>query len=106
MSRDLIPEDDLRAVIRLLVHPVKPVRLGAMEVLVRIAPLPPGNLAMYYPEANVLVHLGDHSDLAGRKGLRDVREKVASNAHVVKVRHGSNERATGGTYGHTDRTAQ
>jgi anaerobic selenocysteine-containing dehydrogenase len=28
---------------------------GAMEALVRIAPLPPGNLAMYYPEANVLV---------------------------------------------------
>src|SRR5262245_61685502 len=26
-------EDDLREVIRLLVHPVKPVRLGAMEVL-------------------------------------------------------------------------
>jgi molybdopterin-dependent oxidoreductase alpha subunit len=29
--------------------------VGAMDVLVRIAPLPPGNLAMYYPEANVLV---------------------------------------------------
>jgi anaerobic selenocysteine-containing dehydrogenase len=29
--------------------------VGAMEVLVRIAPLPPGNLAMYYPEANVLI---------------------------------------------------
>jgi anaerobic selenocysteine-containing dehydrogenase len=29
--------------------------VGAMEVLVRIAPLPAGNLAMYYPEANVLV---------------------------------------------------
>jgi molybdopterin-dependent oxidoreductase alpha subunit len=29
--------------------------VGAMEVLVRLAPLPPGNLAMYYPEANVLV---------------------------------------------------
>jgi molybdopterin-dependent oxidoreductase alpha subunit len=29
--------------------------VGALEVLVRIAPLPPGNLAMYYPEANVLV---------------------------------------------------
>jgi molybdopterin-dependent oxidoreductase alpha subunit len=28
---------------------------GAMDVLVRIAPLPPGNLAMYYPEANVLI---------------------------------------------------
>jgi hypothetical protein len=26
-----------------------------MEVLVRIAPLPPGNLAMYYPEANALI---------------------------------------------------
>ena len=29
--------------------------VGAMEVLVRIAPLPAGNLAMYYPEANVLI---------------------------------------------------
>ncbi len=29
--------------------------VGAMEVVVRIAPLPAGNLAMYYPEANVLV---------------------------------------------------
>jgi molybdopterin-dependent oxidoreductase alpha subunit len=29
--------------------------IGAMEVLVRIAPLPAGNLAMYYPEANVLI---------------------------------------------------
>jgi molybdopterin-dependent oxidoreductase alpha subunit len=29
--------------------------VGALEVLVRIAPLPPGNLAMYYPEANALV---------------------------------------------------
>jgi molybdopterin-dependent oxidoreductase alpha subunit len=28
---------------------------GSMEVLVRIAPLPPGNLAVYYPEGNVLV---------------------------------------------------
>ena len=26
----------------------------------------------------LLVHLGDHSDLAGRKGLRDVREKVVA----------------------------
>jgi anaerobic selenocysteine-containing dehydrogenase len=29
--------------------------VGGLEALVRIAPLPPGNLAMYYPEANVLV---------------------------------------------------
>jgi molybdopterin-dependent oxidoreductase alpha subunit len=29
--------------------------VGALEALVRIAPLPPGNVAMYYPEANVLV---------------------------------------------------
>lgn len=28
---------------------------GRMEVVVRFAPLPPGNLAMYYPEANVLI---------------------------------------------------
>jgi len=28
---------------------------GALEVVVRLAPLPPGNLAMYYPEANVLI---------------------------------------------------
>ena len=28
---------------------------GRMTVLVRFAPLPPGNLAMYYPEANVLI---------------------------------------------------
>ncbi|MGH7894442.1 MAG: molybdopterin dinucleotide binding domain-containing protein, partial [Candidatus Binatia bacterium] len=28
---------------------------GSIEALVRIAPLPPGNLAMYYPEANVLI---------------------------------------------------
>jgi molybdopterin-dependent oxidoreductase alpha subunit len=28
---------------------------GAMEALVRFAPLPPGNVAMYYPEANVLI---------------------------------------------------
>ncbi|HLK11514.1 MAG TPA: FdhF/YdeP family oxidoreductase [Candidatus Binatia bacterium] len=28
---------------------------GALEVRVRLAALPPGNLAMYYPEANVLV---------------------------------------------------
>jgi len=28
---------------------------GALEALVRIAPLPPGNVAMYYPEANALV---------------------------------------------------
>ena len=29
--------------------------VGAMEARVRLAPLPAGNLAMYYPEANVLV---------------------------------------------------
>jgi len=29
--------------------------VGSMSALVRIAPLPPGNLAMYYPEANILV---------------------------------------------------
>ena len=29
-------------------------RPARMEALVRFAPLPPGNLAMYYPEANVL----------------------------------------------------
>jgi anaerobic selenocysteine-containing dehydrogenase len=29
--------------------------VGSMQALVRIAPLPPGNLAMYYPEANVLI---------------------------------------------------
>jgi molybdopterin-dependent oxidoreductase alpha subunit len=29
--------------------------VGALDVVVRIAPLPPGNLAMYYPEANALV---------------------------------------------------
>jgi anaerobic selenocysteine-containing dehydrogenase len=29
--------------------------VGMLEVLVRTAPLPPGNLAMYYPEANVLI---------------------------------------------------
>jgi molybdopterin-dependent oxidoreductase alpha subunit len=29
--------------------------VGAFEGLVRFAPLPPGNLALYYPEANVLV---------------------------------------------------
>jgi len=29
--------------------------VGSIEALVRIAPLPPGNLAMYYPEANVLI---------------------------------------------------
>jgi molybdopterin-dependent oxidoreductase alpha subunit len=29
--------------------------VGAMDALVRFAPLPPGNLAMYYPEANVLI---------------------------------------------------
>jgi len=28
---------------------------GQLEVRVRFAPLPPGNLAMYYPEANVLI---------------------------------------------------
>jgi anaerobic selenocysteine-containing dehydrogenase len=28
---------------------------GRMPALVRFAPLPPGNLAMYYPEANVLI---------------------------------------------------
>jgi len=28
---------------------------GQLDVLVRFAPLPPGNAAMYYPEANVLV---------------------------------------------------
>jgi len=28
---------------------------GRLESLVRFAPLPPGNLAMYYPEANVLI---------------------------------------------------
>jgi anaerobic selenocysteine-containing dehydrogenase len=28
---------------------------GSLEALVRIAPLPAGNVAMYYPEANVLV---------------------------------------------------
>ncbi len=26
-----------------------------MDVIVRFAPLPRGNLAMYYPEANVLI---------------------------------------------------
>jgi molybdopterin-dependent oxidoreductase alpha subunit len=29
--------------------------VGSFDALVRIAPLPPGNLAMYYPEANVLI---------------------------------------------------
>jgi len=29
--------------------------VGRMEALVRFAPLPPGNVAMYYPEANVLI---------------------------------------------------
>jgi molybdopterin-dependent oxidoreductase alpha subunit len=29
--------------------------VGAVDALVRLAPLPPGNLAMYYPEANVLI---------------------------------------------------
>jgi len=28
---------------------------GALDVVVRFAPLPPGNAAMYYPEANVLI---------------------------------------------------
>ncbi|HEY8513923.1 MAG TPA: FdhF/YdeP family oxidoreductase [Candidatus Binatia bacterium] len=28
---------------------------GSLEALVRFAPLPPGNMAMYYPEANVLI---------------------------------------------------
>lgn len=28
---------------------------GAMKVIVRFAPLPPGNLAMYYPEANIVI---------------------------------------------------
>ena len=28
---------------------------GQLDVLVRFAPLPPGNAAMYYPEANVLI---------------------------------------------------
>jgi len=28
---------------------------GRMEALVRFAPLPPGNVAMYYPEANLLI---------------------------------------------------
>ena len=28
---------------------------GSLDVLVRLAELPPGNLAMYYPEANVLI---------------------------------------------------
>ena len=49
---------------------------------------------------------GPRTWVRASRGLRDVREIVASNAHVVKVRHGSDERATGGTYGHTDRTAQ
>jgi len=30
-------------------------QVGALEVFVRVAPIPPGNLAMYYPEANVLI---------------------------------------------------
>ena len=29
---------------------------GRMEASVRFAPLPRGNLAMYYPEANVLIN--------------------------------------------------
>ena len=29
--------------------------VGRFDALVRVAPLPPGNLAMYYPEANVLI---------------------------------------------------
>ncbi len=29
--------------------------VGHFDALVRVAPLPPGNLAMYYPEANVLI---------------------------------------------------
>ena len=28
---------------------------GSMDAVVRFAPLPPGNLAMYYPEANILI---------------------------------------------------
>ena len=30
-------------------------QVGALEVFVRVAPIPPGNLAMYYPEANPLI---------------------------------------------------
>ncbi|HVM96884.1 MAG TPA: FdhF/YdeP family oxidoreductase [Candidatus Acidoferrales bacterium] len=44
---------------RLGLHRDRAVRVendtGAMDVVVRFAPLPPGNLAMYYPEANVLI---------------------------------------------------
>jgi molybdopterin-dependent oxidoreductase alpha subunit len=29
--------------------------VGSLDALVRVAPLPPGNVAMYYPEANVLI---------------------------------------------------
>ena len=29
--------------------------VGSLDAVVRFVPLPPGNLAMYYPEANVLI---------------------------------------------------
>src|SRR5262249_38764677 len=29
--------------------------VGSFDAVVRFAPVPPGNLAMYYPEANVLI---------------------------------------------------
>jgi len=52
----LLNEEDARA--RGLVRDQRVVAhnaTGEMEVLVRFAELPPGNAAMYYPEANVLV---------------------------------------------------
>ncbi|MBU6283571.1 histidine kinase, partial [bacterium] len=52
----LLNEDDARA--RGLARDQRVIAhnsTGAMEVLVRFAELPPGNAAMYYPEANVLV---------------------------------------------------
>src|SRR5882762_3629020 len=52
----------------------------------------------------LLIHLGDYSDLAGCKGLRDVGEKVASNAHVVKVCNRSDEGAARRTHCHADKT--
>ncbi|MFQ5665973.1 MAG: FdhF/YdeP family oxidoreductase [Candidatus Binatia bacterium] len=52
-------------------------QIGRLEVVVRFAPLPPGNLAMYFPEANVLVprHVDSQS---GTPVFKSTAAKIAA----------------------------
>ncbi len=60
--------------------------VGALEVLVRFAPLPPGNLALYYPEANVLIPR-DIDPASGTPVFKSTTVRVMSPAGQVAGPH-------------------